>query len=673
MLTAIAQPLSVVEPVTEVLHGVTVADPFRWLESQDSPCTRTWVEEQSRYTRAYLDAIPGRAQIQQRIHELLDVETYDSFRSAGGLHVFRKRLAGDEQPGIYMRRGAEGDDTLLLAAASRGCHTAHTALLPISLAPNGRFLLYEVKEGGEQSGVFEILDVDNGTVLPDALAHGYLRGAAFSADSSAFYYVHEPLSGSGNWHQRAYKHVLGTPVEEDQEIFRLSDDRDGHLYLASDGIRLGLSVYRFAPKLTVDFLVRMADFQERPVAVLTAAEFFFAPILSDNRIFAMTDLNAPNRRIVEIKVSGESIEWIDVIPETDSRLIRFAVLAERIVASYVRCDSTTIHVFTTSGTKTDEVPSANRETIRFESRASDTLFLDRESFTCPTETFRYSPSTNEYSSWARRIIPFASENYACSRIWFTSRDKTQIPMWLVGRKDLLARGTSPVIMTSYGGFGTSMTPQFSVFVSFLMERGCLFALPNIRGGSEFGAAWHEAGKRQKRANAYDDFIGAAEWLIQEQRTTPDRLAIFGGSNSGLLVAVAMTKRPELFRAVICMVPLLDMIRYHLFDAAAVWRDEYGTAEDFDDFRALYAYSPYHNVCDDTAYPATMIVSGDADQHCNPLHARKMTARLQMANASDRPVILAYSKFRGHSPVLPLSERIEGLVDRMAFICEQLEL
>ena len=228
-------------------------------------------------------------------------------------------------------------------------------------------------------------------------------------------------------------------------------------------------------------------------------------------------------------------------------------------------------------------------------------------------------------------------------------------------------------MTSYGGFGTSMTPQFSVFASFLMERGCLFALPNIRGGAEFGAAWHEAGKRQKRANAYDDFISAAEWLVQEERTTPNRLAIFGGSNSGLLVAVAMTKRPELFRAVLCMVPLLDMIRYHLFDSADVWREEYGTADQADDFRALYAYSPYHNVRDDTTYPATMIVSGDADRHCNSLHARKMTARLQMANASDNPVILAYNKFRGHSPVLPLSERIEGLVDRIAFICEQLQV
>jgi prolyl oligopeptidase len=218
-----------------------------------------------------------------------------------------------------------------------------------------------------------------------------------------------------------------------------------------------------------------------------------------------------------------------------------------------------------------------------------------------------------------------------------------------------------------------MTPQFSVFVAFLMERGCLFALPNIRGGSEFGNAWHEAAKRRRRQVAFDDFISAAEWLITSGRTKPDKLAIFGGSNSGLLIAAAMTQRPDLFRAVLCMVPMLDMLRYHLFDNAHVWKDEFGTADDPDDFAALLGYSPYHNVHDRTAYPATMLVSGDSDQNCNPLHARKMTARLQAANISDFPIYLDYSPHRGHAPVLPLSERVDALTDRMAFLCEQLDL
>jgi prolyl oligopeptidase len=246
-------------------------------------------------------------------------------------------------------------------------------------------------------------------------------------------------------------------------------------------------------------------------------------------------------------------------------------------------------------------------------------------------------------------------------------------MYLVGRRDVLSGSNNPTIMTSYGGYGLSMTPQFSVFVAFLMERGCLFALPNIRGGSEFGMNWHKAAQRRNRQTAYDDFLSAAEWLIASGRTAADKLAIFGGSNSGLLVAAALTQRPDLFRAVVCMVPILDMLRYHLYDNAHVWKDEFGSADDPDDFAALAKYSPYHQVCQDTAYPATMIVSGDADQNCNPLHARKMTARLQAANISGNPIFLDYNRFRGHSPMLPLRERIDALTDRMAFLCSQLQL
>jgi len=246
-------------------------------------------------------------------------------------------------------------------------------------------------------------------------------------------------------------------------------------------------------------------------------------------------------------------------------------------------------------------------------------------------------------------------------------------MYLVGRRDILDATGNPTILTSYGGYGVSMTPQFSVFVAFLIERGCLFALPSIRGGSEFGVAWHEAAKRRNRQTAYDDFLFAAQWLIETGRTAPRKLAIFGGSNSGLLVGAALTQRPDLFLAVVCMVPIMDMLRYHLFDNAHVWKDEFGSVDDPDDFAALAKYSPYHRVRDGVSYPATMIVSGDADRKCNPLHARKMTARLQAANVSELPIFLDYNKFRGHSPVLPLNERIEALTDRMAFLCNQLQL
>jgi prolyl oligopeptidase len=332
-------------------------------------------------------------------------------------------------------------------------------------------------------------------------------------------------------------------------------------------------------------------------------------------------------------------------------------------------------IFDFCGKKTGELPIRSDETVRIigGSPDNDELLIETESFTEPIGIFRYSTITRERTLWAKRSIRFDSTHFSHSQIWFTSKDGTKVPMYLVGSADVLERRDNPTIMTSYGGYGVAMTPQFSVFVAFLLERGCLFALPNIRGGSEFGAEWHHAAKRRNRQTAYDDFLCAAEWLVDTGRTASGRLAIFGGSNSGLLVGAALTQRPDLFGAAVCMVPLLDMLRYHLFDNADVWKDEFGTVEDPDDFVVLAEYSPYHRVREGAAYPATMLVSGDADRNCNPLHARKMTARLQAASVSKRPVFLDYSKFRGHSPVLPLGERVDALTDRMAFLCDQLQL
>lgn len=296
---------------------------------------------------------------------------------------------------------------------------------------------------------------------------------------------------------------------------------------------------------------------------------------------------------------------------------------------------------------------------------------ESESFTRPCEIHRFSIRSRERELWARQSIPFKSEDYAHTQVWFKAKDGTLIPMVLVSARNADQSQPRPAIMTAYGGYGVSMTPQFSVLVAFLLERGCLFALPNIRGGSEFGATWHQAAKRRNRQVAIDDFLGAAEWLIETRKTAPERVAIFGGSNSGLLVGAALTQRPDLFRAVLCMVPMLDMLRYHLFDNAAVWKGEFGTSDDPEDFAALLRYSPYHAVRDGVDYPATMIVSGDLDKNCNPLHARKMTARLQAASASRHPIILDYNEFRGHSPVLPLSTRTSALADRLAFLCKEL--
>jgi prolyl oligopeptidase len=300
------------------------------------------------------------------------------------------------------------------------------------------------------------------------------------------------------------------------------------------------------------------------------------------------------------------------------------------------------------------------------------LLAESESFSRPRRCFLYSVGERRRIAFAAAETVPADDGFISSTVVYQSRDGVSIPMFLVGRQEALGCGEHPVLLTAYGGFGVPVTPQFSVLVTFFLRLGCLFALPNIRGGSEFGAAWHAAARKEKRQTAYDDFLAAAEWLIATGRTRPSQLAIFGGSNSGLLVAAAMTQRPSLFRAVLCLAPLADMLRFHKFDRSYFWKDEFGTADDPGEFKALFAYSPYHNIDPETEYPGTLIVSGDKDTVCNPMHARKMTARLQAAKFS-HPTLLDYDEHRGHSPVLPLNRRIDALADRIAFLCDQLGL
>jgi prolyl oligopeptidase len=669
-------PYSQVEAVTEVLHGMPVTDPYRWLEDQESPRTREWISTQTRYARSYLDSIPDRDRIRQRIRQLLDVETCDSLQKVGGRYFFRKRMVGQEQSCIYLREGRDGPDQLLVDPARRGTGP-HTAVKPLRISLDGRLLLYEVKQGGERTGTFELLDVRTRETLPDVLPRGYLRGFAFAPDSQAFNYVHEALEAKQSNHRAAYKHVLGTSFAEDKEVFFAGEDKNLRLHIAPGVEHLGFLVVRSQENAVTDFYLWPFEGPDDPEPVILNARYMFGPLLLKNgRILAVTDREAPNLRIVEIRRrKGLEPEFLDVVPCSDLPIQNWTVNGNRIFVSYPRKLQTEIDIFDLSGKTLGHVPVDPWDTVRLLGSSEDgyELFFEQESFTKPVQICSYLPAKSEVTLWAEREIPFDPKGFRHTQVWFPAKDGTQIPMFLVGRPEVLEEGGHPTIMTSYGGYGVPMTPQFSVFVAFLIERGCLFALPNIRGGSEFGAKWHNAAKRRNRQVAFDDFIAAAEWLIETARTEPHKLAIFGGSNSGLLVGAAMTQRPDLFRAVICMVPMLDMLRYHLFDNADVWKDEFGTAEDPEDLAALLSYSPYHNVRDGTAYPATMIVSGDSDQNCNALHARKMTARLQAANVSSYPIFLDYSRHRGHSPVLPLSQRIEALTDRMAFLCDQLDL
>lgn len=670
-------PYTPVQAMTDILQGVAVTDPYRWLEDQESSQTRAWLAAQTRYARSYLDAIPERDQIRSRLHELLSGETHDSVRTVGGRYFFRKRLPNQEQPCIYYREKSNAQDRMLFDPAAHA-GSKYTAAKMRCVSADGRLLLCEIKEGGEQTGRFEIIDVQHRTVLPDILPRGYLRGFAFAPDSRGFYYVHETLGVPDLRSRTAYRHLLGTSFDDDQQVFCADAAEKVQLQIVPGKKQLGFFVHRFLDKTQIDFYLWRMDRQDAPKRLIANAEYQFGPrLLDDGRILAITNLAAPSLRIIEVlSGNGEEAQFLDLVPASDALITGWAVTSAHICVCYVRGTQTAVDLFDLNGRRLGALPLDEGSTVRLmeASGDSDQLFFERESFTQPVQICCYSPQRGgQMQPWPKRQAHESSQHHDYTQVWYAAKDGTRIPMFLVGRREVLEGGAWPTVMTGYGGYGLSMTPRFSVLMTVLIEHGCLFAVPNIRGGAEFGVAWHDAAKRRAKHVAFDDFLCAAEWLLATGRTTPGKLAMLGASHAGLLVGAAMTQRPDLFCAAVCMVPILDMLRYHLFDTARLWREELGTSEDPEDFAALVDYSPYHRVRDGVAYPATLLVSGDADQNCNPLHARKMTARLQAASASANPVLLDYHPLRGHSPMLPLSERIEGLTDRLAFLFDQLGL
>lgn len=668
-------PLAHVEPVTEVIHGVKVVDPYRWLEDGDSPETRQWLEQQTAFAREYLDGIDGRDRIERRIRELLEVTTYDSLLVSGDRYVFRKRGATQEQPCICVRNDKDALDRVLIDPAERGAGE-FWAVKPLAISPDGRILAYEVKEGGKRTSCVEFVDVETGERLPEVLPHGFLRGFAFASDSQSFYYSVEPEDQSVVCERKLYHHRLGTKLDDDKGVFSAGNTDNTRIGVISGPESQIILVQRVLEGIVTDCYLRPDDPDAVAKELLRGIDYTFNPQFMGARIFALTDLDAPNLRVVELQLNAEGkLLFHEIVPAGEGLIQQWAVVGEHLVLCYLERTSFILCIFDSSGKAVGQVPVPEHNTVQLIGGCGDNddFLFQCESFFHSPSIHRYSISRKEQTTCFEASVALDCTHYGVRQVCYRSKDDTCIPMFLVGRHDVLERERNSVILTSYGGFRTSMTPQFSVFVAFLMDRGCVFALPNIRGGCEFGAMWHLAARRHHRQKAFDDFITAAEWLIDEEMAAPDKVAIFGGSNSGLLVGAALTQAPTLFRAVVCMAPLLDMVRYHLFDGAGKWIDEYGTAEDPNDFAALWNYSPYHRITDNTSYPAMMMVSGDSDQKCNPLHARKMVARLQAASNSPHPVILDYSKYRGHTPVLPLSVRIQALTDRMAFLCDQLEL
>jgi prolyl oligopeptidase len=656
-------------PVDEVIHGVVVHDPYRWLEDRNLPETEEWIAEQQKRCQQYFAECGNLDVLRSRVREYLDVEVVDQPARVAGRNFYRKRNRGQEQASIYVQDIATGQERLLVDPSEQGQYVS-AGIHRIS--EDGSLLAYEIKHGGEDRKAIHIVDVETGFVLTDRLETGYARGFAFSADKAGFYYCHEISTASEDHTIRL--HRIQEPGA-DQMVFRVPRTRGSRLVLTADDVHLGaVWIHQGSSELLADFFITQRDEPSSWKHVFADRTLPYSPILKYGRIFALSHDDAPNGKLVELNDDGCEIGTI--IPEQDGTIRQLFIAGERVFVSYLRHMIPSLQCWTLSGNALGQIDIPIDGTIQLlanQGAPENSLFYTYESFAEPLAIFEYLPETGKSLPWHRRPLPVTFTSCHMRRVSVPSKDGTQIPMVLIARHRNEEGLESPVIMTGYGGFGVSMTPQFSVLASVMMEFGVTFALPQIRGGGEFGKEWHDAARGRNRQVAFDDFIAAAEWLCAKGETAPEKLAIFGGSNSGLLVAAAMTQHPERFRAVLCIAPILDMVRYEQFDQAIKWRREYGAVENAEDFNVLYSYSPYHRIEDFVGYPATLFVSGDKDDRCNPAHVRKMAERLQQRDAQTNPVLVDYSFERGHSPVLPLSVRTDALVRRIAFLCRELNI
>ncbi len=664
-------PVTRTDNVKDDYHGVEVADPYRWLEDQQSPETRAWIDEQNKYTNSFLDAWPEKDQLRQRVTGLLQIASIDVPRERNGRLFFLKRSVDQDQAVLCVRKTAGGEDEVLIDPNPLSAdHTVSVMLEDVS--EDGTLIAYGLRHGGEDEVAIHLMGVDKRTDLPDVLPKSRYSSISIQQDKSGLYYAREGLA------PRVYHHALGTDPSSDPLIFgeNLGPEQSIDTDVSEDGRYLVIHTLHGSASDVTEIYVRdlKSNGPLQPIVAGIHARFFGQ--VGDDTLFVLTNWNAPRERVLAIDLKNPTREnWKEIIPEGPSVINSIALAGGKLVAIYTENASSRVKVFDAAGKHLRDVPLPAIGTVnRFSGEwGNPRAFFAFTSFHIPLLIQEYKLAGGTQSLWAQVKVPIQSEKFEMKQVWFTSKDGTRVPMFVLGQKGMKLDGARPTLMTGYGGFTLTESPHFSPMAAFWVENGGVFVDVTLRGGGEFGEDWHHAGMLDKKQNVFDDFISAAEWLIQNHYTNPSRLAIMGRSNGGLLVGAALTQRPDLFQAVLCGYPLLDMLRYEKFLVARYWVPEYGTAENPEQFKYLAAYSPYQNVKPGAKYPAVLLVSGDGDTRVAPLHARKMAALLQASTGSDRPILLHYDTQAGHSAGLPVSKQIDQMTDEAGFLFWQLQM
>jgi prolyl oligopeptidase len=666
--------------VVDIYHGQPVPDPYRWLEDLDSEQTRAWVEAQNRLTFDYLQRIPARQRLLERLRQLWNYEKYSQPFKEGGRYFYFKNDGLQNQSVLYTQESLEAEARVLLDPNTLS-EDGTVALSGIAISRDGRYLAYGLSRSGSDWQEWKVRDIETGEDLPDHLRWIKFSGASWTPDGQGFFYSRydEPPPGreyeSANYFQKLYYHRLGTPQSEDLLVYHRPDQKEWGFAggVTEDGNYLIISVWRGTDPKNLLFYKDLRDPNSPVVELIREFEANYSFVGNDgSRFWLLTDLDAPRRRLVAIDLDNPG-QVQEVIPEAEETLQGVSLINNQFVAFYLKDAHTQIKTFALDGTYLGEIPLPGLGSASgFGGKRYDTeTFYTFTSFTTPPTIYRYDFTTGRSTLFRQPQVDFDPQAYEVQQVFYPSKDGTRIPMFLVHRRGLARTGDHPTLLYGYGGFGLSLTPSFSVGLVAWLEMGGVYAQPNLRGGGEYGEAWHQAGTKLNKQKVFDDFIAAAEWLVANGYTNPSKLAISGGSNGGLLVGACLTQRPDLFAAALPAVGVFDMLRFHKFTIGWAWISEYGSPEDPEEFKALYAYSPLHNLKPGTAYPATLITTADHDDRVVPAHSFKFAAALQAAQGGSQPILIRIDTKAGHGAGKPTTKLIEETADRWAFLVEVL--
>ncbi|MBN1205662.1 MAG: S9 family peptidase [Myxococcaceae bacterium] len=663
------------EPLVDTLHGVQVADPYRWLEDEKSPEVQEWMKAQDALTRDWLSRVPVREGLARRFRELYYVDSISAPIRRGDRYFYYRTHKDKEKAIVYWREGERGAEKVLLDP--NGWSTDGTVSLG-QWEPtwDGRKVVFAQKPNAADEAVLHVMDVDSGEWSKvDVIPGAKYASPKWTPDGKAFYYEWLPMDPSIPVDQRpGYTevrfHRLGTDPKTDTVVHpRLGDPT---MFLASDLSRDGKYLFIFVLRGWAENDIYWKRVGEKDFRLLVKGAGAKYQIRAwKDQFYLLTDEGAPRQRVFRVSpAKPERAAWQELIPEDPvAKLDGFTIVGGHLALEYQRDATTELRVATLEGkpVRTVALPGVGEASNLVALEDQDEAFFLFSSFTTPRQVYKTSVASGEVELWAKVEMPVNTDLYTVRQVFYPSKDGTKIPMFLVHRKDLPRDGQRPTLLTGYGGFNVSLQPSFRSGIFPWLDAGGVYAVVNLRGGGEYGKAWHEAGRLANKQNVFDDFHGAAEYLVREQYTRPDRLAIHGGSNGGLLVGAAMTQRPELYGAVLCSVPLLDMVRYHQFGSGRTWIAEYGTAEKPEDFKVLYAYSPYHAVKPGGRYPPLLMLSADHDDRVDPLHARKFVAAVQNLQGHTAPALLRIESHAGHGGADQVAKAIESSADMFAFL------